>query len=201
MSQNDQVPSGEQLDSGGVEPQDKAPSYESHKKLLGEKKKTAEENAALKAKLAEFEKSQKAAMEAKLLEENNLKELLKLREEELMKERSSREGMEASIQRAMKLNAIQSALDGRLSEKYFDLVDADQIAINPTTGRPDETSVAKFAKAFSAKYPEIVMKGTSAQLPNDAAGGAVTKLTYEKWLTLPLKEQKARLKEVMSNNK
>lgn len=173
-------------------------SYETHKKLLSEKKKRDEENQALKRQLEDFLAKEKAREEEELKKQKNFEQLLKLREEELQKEREEKNSLRSMAEKGLKRRSFLDAVNGAVDEQYWGLIDLNEIVIDPTTGVPDEQSVQKAAREFEKKYPLVLQKRSGGpRLPGDAPRGSGGKLTYEEWLSLPLKEQKARLKEVM----
>lgn len=164
-----------------------------NQELLGEKKKVSE-------KLKSLETLAKEKEEKELKEKEDYKTLVQLREEELTKTKSELESERFQRQQGMKLDAFLSILDGKVDSKYWGMIDLDKISINPETKQIDQMSVSKAVEDFRKTYPELIKTG-QAQIPpaNAPSNGEV--LTYEKWLTLPLKEQKARYKELRQNEK
>lgn len=167
-------------------------SYDTHMKVLNEKKKRDDELAEAQAKLRAFE-------EAKLKEEGNLKALLEMRDKEIAEAKAKAAHVEEVLNNSVKLDAVLGKLSGQVDKQYFGLFDLSKIPIDPTTQMPDQLSVEKYAKEFEQTYSAIVKKPSNIQMPNHAAQGNGVKLTYEEWLRLPLKEQKARLKDVLQS--
>jgi hypothetical protein len=103
---------------------DKKVSYESHSKLLGEKKKTQAENEELKTKLADYEQA-KLAADGKLQAANdNLKKTLaesKLKNETLAKTVTDKVLFQQFAREAEKLGC----LDVKLAYSAIDLKDVD----------------------------------------------------------------------------
>jgi hypothetical protein len=201
MSTATKVPSGDEQNAGGeldpnkkddslsADPANKAPSYETYKKVVDEAKKA-------KDKLREYERKEKEAEEAKLKEQGDFKKLLEQRDADLKAKDEKLTKLESSIQNGKKLNAILGKLTGDLPSQYWSLVDLDEVAVNPETGTPDEASVLKVAKEFEKTYPHVVVKKTTSKLPNDAPNGAKSKISYKEWLELPYDEQKKRQRDV-----
>lgn len=167
-------------------------SYDTHFKLLNEKKKRDAELADAQAKL-------KAIEEAKLKEEGNLKALLEMREKEIAEVKAKATQVEEVLNNSVKLDAVLNKLSGSVDKQYFGLFDLSKIPIDPATQTPDQLSVEKYARDFEQTYSAIIKKPINAQMPNHAAQGTNVKLTYEEWLKLPLKDQKARLKDVLNS--
>jgi len=170
--------------------------YETHEKLLREKKKRDEENSELKKRLEAFEKENKDKEEKELLEKENFKKLLEIREKEKKDLEEKYSGLQTSLQNGSKLRSFFDNVPGKIDEQYWDLIDVSKIAINPETGAPDEASAKAYAEEFQKKYALVIRTGSSAKMPNDAPN-SVTKLTYEEWLKLPPKEMAAKMKDII----
>lgn len=157
-------------------------AYETHRKLLGEKKKLQEKYQSLEQRLAEIE-------ENKLKEKEDYKGLYENTKEELGKlhiELSQKKEEEIA---SRKLSAFLEILPGQVDKKYWGHVDLDKILLDPETGEIDQMSVTKVAKTFEQTYPEIIIKNGSVNLPNQSPkGNQGQTITYSEWLKLPLKE-------------
>lgn len=179
-------------------PDSESISYETHKKLLSEKKRRDEENALLKKQLEDFQAKERAREEDELKKQKNYEQLLKLREEELHKEREEKNSLRSMAEKGIKRRSFLDAVNGLVEEQYWGLINLEEIAIDPTSGMPDEASVHKAAREFEKRFPLVLQNRSGGpRLPADAPRGAGARLTHEEWLKLPLKEMKARLKEVM----
>lgn len=200
-----QSPGGAQLaPSGTAGPtendtsQTQSVSYETHRKLLGEKKRAEEKQTELERQMGEMRAEQKRQAEAKMLEEKNLQGLLDVRNKELEEERTRREVLEAQQRDQRKAAAFLGALTGQIDvAKYGPLINLEKIVIDPQSGEPDAASVTAAAREFEAAYPEIVQRKTGVTLPADASRGGNSKITYVEWLKLPVKEMLKRQREVM----
>jgi hypothetical protein len=184
---------------------DKTVSYESHQKLLGEKKKRDAENAELKAKLDARDAADAAAAEEAAKKKGDTEALLKLeRDKTARAELKAKEKEDAlmevnsRLERGAKMRAFLGSVNGNVDEAYWSLVNLDGIKMGEN-GLPDPVSVAATARDFEKNYP-LVLKGKDnpKTLPGDAPKGGGAKLTYEEWLKLPTKEAKARLSEVVN---
>jgi len=157
-------------------------SYETHRKLLSEKKRLQEEYAKLAAKEAEREK--------KILEDRGeyqkLAELAKAEAEEL---RSKLTSIEETRREAKKANALLKALDNGILEKYYGFLPLDSILVDPETGEVNQLSVVKAAEEFRRNYPELMVQTGGPKLPNVAPkGNGAGKISREEWLKLPHNE-------------
>ncbi len=87
-------------------------AYETHRKLLDEKKK-------LQAQLETFLAKEKEREETDARKRGDYEALLKAREEELAKERAQRQELDERITRGMKLTSVIEALGGQVDQKWF----------------------------------------------------------------------------------
>jgi hypothetical protein len=150
-------------------------SYETYQELLGQRKKDQEKLKALEAKFKEIEGKDAADREKKLKDEGNFKALLEDREKELaaLREQNveltkSVQTFEETIASTKKFNAFNRAIGGRLkSEEYYKFVDTSKIALDPETGKVDESSVKSYAQTFVEKHKELV-DSAGARLPDQA---------------------------------
>jgi hypothetical protein len=187
MSDNQQapveLPSPRPEDEGSQDQHSKSVSYESHRRLLDEKKK-------LDARLKEIEDEKKAAQEAKLLEEGKLKEALELREKELQEERSKRMGYEEQHKNAKKLNAIVKGLGSNVDDKWYPVIgdSLDYVEIDDQ-GTVNMKSVNEVVEKLKKQWPEMLKKEQPG-MPNGTPQGGANKITRSEWLKLPSKEMK-----------
>lgn len=181
-----------ETDPKPADPTPQTVSYDSYKKLMDEKKKRDEELRDLKSK-------EKERQEKDLSDEKNFQELLKLREKELADAKAASKEMADTLERGMKLRALLDSVQGKVEQKYWNLLDLDRIAMNPETKLPDTVSVNALAREFEKTFPEVVRKGNGAGLPNEAAGSTTGRLSYAEWLKLPAKDMRKRMGEVDSS--
>lgn len=172
-------------------------AFETHQRLLAQRKADQEKLKEAQAKLdkieekeAELERKRQELEEQKLKDEGNWKALLEAREAKLA-EFQSRESelvskvsmFEQQFQEAAKLQALQDALGGKFKHKsYYNLVDTDRIITNPETGQIDQDSVKAYADTFLKEHKELI--AFNKPQINDRAPGQAGSLTYEEWLVL-----------------
>lgn len=174
----------EQQASGDAETKDTV-AYETHKKLLGEKKRAAEEAETLKKELAEFKKREKEREETELKAKENWKQLLELREKELNEERTKRTSIEEAIMESKKLSAVLESLNGVVDKQYWSLIPTDKVVVDPASGQPDPASLQSVVREFEKNYALVVKPKTGVKgLPNEAALGGSEKLTVSQWKAL-----------------
>lgn len=166
---------------GNQEP--KNVSYESHRKLLDEKKK-------LDQRLREIEEAKKAEHEAKLVEEGKLKEALELKEKELLDERNKRLSYEEQHREAKKLSAVIRGLGSDVNEKWYGVISqhTDSVVVNED-GSIDSKSVTQVAESLKKMWPEMIEKKPQG-MPNGTPQGVLNKINRSEWLKLSSVEMK-----------
>jgi hypothetical protein len=174
-----------------------AVAYDTYRKVLGEKKKADDKLSEQQKQIEELSAKIKEREEAELKAKGEIEKLLKIREEELAKEREKSSTLQGNIQKGLKLDAVLNSLSGKLDPKYWHLLHSklDDVVIDPTNGNADPASAQKVAQIFEQNYPEIITKASGVKIPNGAAQGTGS-LTLEEWKKLPAKEMKARMHEV-----
>lgn len=192
------VPGGNNpIPSGAPDDPKQTVAYETHAKLLGEKKRLAEAKAAADAELETLRAKEKEREEQELAKQKNYEQILKNRDEELKALREGAARVETERLQARKLDAFIKTLGGTLEDKFWSLVDLDKIAIDPATKAVDEMSVAKYVEDYRKTYPETIRKPGAPSMPSNAPQGTGGRLTVEEWKALPLKEKRARMHEVV----
>lgn len=174
-------------------------SYESHQRLLNEKKKVQEEARALKAQLEEKNRKEQELQEKEMKDKEEWKKISELREKELAETKAKLTDFEVSILNSKKASAFLgelSKLGVTVRPQYYDLIDVSKIIVDPVTNEVDSSSTVKYAKTWATEHYELA-KATNpnSKMPGSAPQGG-SQLTYKDWLELPLVEQKKRMKEV-----
>jgi hypothetical protein len=155
-------------------------AYDTHRKLLDEKKK-------VQAQLDQLLREKTERDEAEARKRGDFEALLKAREDELSKERAARQELSERITQGRKLNAVIDALGGNVDQKWLRLIDTDDVVVNPETGEVDQMTVARAAESLKKQWPEMLRK--TAALPNAApAGNGGGIISRAEWLKLSSKE-------------
>ena len=154
-------------------------SYESHRKLLDEKKKVQGELSVLLA-------DKKARDESEAAKRGDFESLLKARDEELAKERGERQQLQNRITTGLKMNAVIDALGGNIDPKWYQMIDTSEV-VQSDTGEIDPMTVARVSEALKKQWPEMVKR--QGVLPANAPqGNGGQTIPYEEWKKLPLAE-------------
>ena len=176
-------------------------SYETHKNLLGQRKRDQERLRSVEAKLSEYETEAKAANEQRLKDDNNLKELLKLRDQENALVKTELADTKRVLEDGAKMVALQTALGVKIDDQYLSLIDTNEIAVDPETKLPDPASVSEYARKFREVYGLVLSPASGGKIPNDAPKHAGPVLSTEEWQKLPAgKEKRDSMKEVFQRH-
>jgi hypothetical protein len=158
-------------------------AYETHQKLLSEKKKLQQEYEALKA-----EKQQRE--EAELTKRGEFEKVLKLREQEALELKTKLQEREQRELEARKLSAVLKGLGTSVDDKWFSIIqsETDDVVYNPESGEIEQMSVTKVVERLKAGWPEMFKKPL-AGMPADAPkGNGAGTIARSEWLKLPAKE-------------
>lgn len=174
--------------------------YETYSRVLSQHKKTKSENEQLAAELEAYKRKERELEEKRLSEQGEYKKLLEMTRKQLADEESKRLEYATQLLDQHRLNAIKERLPGKIKRpEYLSFIDVSKVAIDPETGMVDERSVVEVVDGFVKEHGFLIERQGTRDLPYNAPGSGQSELTYEQWLKLPLKEQKARRKEVMDN--
>lgn len=166
-------------DSDSVTTQKDSVQYETYRKVLSEKKRQAELNTQLQAKLSELENAEKERQETQLKEQNQWQELAKLKEQEAEQARQEAMALRSQQQDARKLDAVLNALPGQVPRDYWGLIDLEKVIVNPDTGDIEATSVKSLADEFIQRHKRVIdFPGSGAridpQAPQPNGAGSVS---------------------------
>jgi len=200
MSEPVTVPGGSEQQASGVAenleiPKKDTVAYETHLKLLKEKKKLQDD-------LEKYQSEARQREEADLRAKEDFKKIAELRETEAKELREKLSVVETRERNMAKLDAFLTTLDGSVDKRFWGHIPLDKIIVDPVSGEPDPMSVAKEVEWFRKEYFDIIKKPGQATVPASAPqGSASADISYDEWLKLPLKDQKARMKDVMRAEK
>jgi hypothetical protein len=186
--------------SGEGDPKKDTVAYDTHRKLLEEKKRVQEEKRALEEKLQSLEAQKEAEERAKLEEQGNFKKLLEAERAEKKRLEEEHTGLKSTIINAQKQNAVLRFINGRVPTKYVDaLLDVKGVAVN-ADGTVDLETAKLVAQEFEKEHGQLIDRDKqNGGLPsNSNLGGnpSTGKITYEQWQALPAAEMKKRIGEV-----
>ena len=201
MSDNPEIPSVKDGDPGPEDlPPKDAPisegnvAYETHRRLLREKKLAVEDNVALRQKLEDFQAADKTRQEEALAADKKFQELAELKTKEAADLQVKLTERDVRDAQGRKLSAVLNAITGEVPNKFWGHIELSGVIENPETGEIEATSVSAAVESLQKNFPEIIMGNkalgktpSGAPLPN----GAGT-LSPGEWAKMPKKEREAK---------
>lgn len=176
-------PVADTTDTAAPGPTKESVSYETHRKLLDEKKK-------IQARLEQIETERKATEEAELAKKGELQKLLDLRTKEASELREKLQTEEARKLQAKKLSAIVRGLGSPVEEKWYGVLSnhIDDVVYNPDADEIEQMSVTAVVENLKKTWPEM-LKRPAAGMPNAAPrGNDAGTISRDEWLKLSSKE-------------
>jgi hypothetical protein len=188
---------GDPADPGKTQTDDdKRVSYDTHQKLLSEKKKEQEKRESAERELEQLRK-EKQERELKELEtQGKFKELAEAKDKELQAEREKNAQILNDLNHARKRQALLKNINGTVPANAMSLLPLDLVKLD-ADGKIDESSAKLAAQVFEKDYSFAVQRDTrGGGLPPEAPDRGGKKLTVAEWESLPPKEMRARASEV-----
>lgn len=167
-------------------------SYDTHRKLLSEKKKRDEDYRAAQEEVQRLKDADRARQEKEAKDVDDVRKLLELERSEKLEIKAKLDGQTSMLTEAYKNQAFMKALPGPLPEKYHKMVDLSEVIIDPTTGEADPISVKRATDKFMAEFGELVQIPGKAKIPNQAAQ-PITNMSDEVWASMSPKDKKENL--------
>jgi len=169
--------------------------YESYRKVVGQNKRIADENATLREQLEKIEADRKAASEAKLVEQNEWKTLAEQRAEEAKAAREEANQLKSQQVNARKLDAVLKKAN--VKRKFWNMVDLDAVILNPETGDVEDSTILKEVERLSREFPEVLESANGPKLDNSAPiPNTNGSLTIEKYAQMTAKEKAANINNI-----
>lgn len=163
-------------------------SYETHRRLLDEKKREQAARKQLEAEVEAFRAKERQIEEDKLRQQGEFQKLLQLREQENESLKGKLNSFESRFQAASKINAFIKAAGTDLDEKWLRLVDVNSIQFRPDQdGEIDMMSVQSAVETFKKTWPEA-FKPKGSQIPAEMPNGQGY-ITESEWKNLPDKKK------------
>lgn len=159
-------------------------NYETHRRLLDEKKKVQRERDEL---LAEKEARSRKELE----EKGEVQKLLELERKKAEEASAKLRDYEEKFTEAKKLSSLLKALDNGVDEKFFGFLPIEKIKVDEESGEINLSSVAEVAEMFKKTYPELLKSKQSPQLPLHApqSNGLAT-ISESEWKKLKSADMK-----------
>ncbi len=214
-------PSGSSVDdSSGVTPdgsQDQSKqtvNYETYQKSVSQERNLRERLSTMEGQLNTFKTAEKDREDKRVRDkEDNLtrqgeyKKLVEIRDQKIKElenaVNSAKEDnsyLTGVIVEEKRARAFKDNIAGKLRRpEFISHANLESIIINPETGEVDKESTIKVCNEFMESYGNsLVDAGSFGLLPNGAPRTATgTKLTQNQWESLPLKEMRKRISDVI----
>lgn len=165
--------SGNQPDQVQTQKQKDVVAYETHQKLLSEKKRRDEELRSVREQLEALQSQAKERETNELKQKEDFKRLYDLTKEELEKTRGKLNETEGTITKAKKYDSFFTKLGVDIPQKFWSHVPLESLVIDDS-GRIDDLSLDAAVNEFRNEFPEIIShysKKSTPGLPNQAAKG------------------------------
>lgn len=178
MSDEQKIPEGESATSDdGAE---RSVSYDSFKKLLGEKKAVAEKARAAEQKAAELEARIAAQEEQKAIQNKEFEKLYQAEKAQRARAEERAQAEAAKHSSFVKKQLFIQAVGGLRKPEYLNFVDLDRVEI-AENGEPVAESLQAYVAEFQSKFPELVKeKQSKAGLPASAPSNKGVPLSEDK---------------------
>lgn len=193
---------GAEGDSGGKPGENNEPPkvetvlFDTHQKVLDEKKAQSGKLKEANSKLAEFEKAEKERKEKALLDDGKAAEALETSKKELAEEKLKNKRINDQIVESRKLSSFLQSVEGGVDKRYWSLIDTEKIKVDEN-GQPDPESIKEYSASFVEQFPEVLAhKQQPGMPPGNPTPPANGSLTYEDWQKLPAKEMAKRINDV-----
>jgi hypothetical protein len=192
-------PSGGTQDLAGGESGDKGITREAFERLLSEKKQLQSKFTEQATKLDQLLAAQKTDEEKRLADQQQWKQLYEQTADRLKGAETKLSEVTGRIVDSRKVTAVLSKLGGEVRPELWHMIDVDDVAYDLAAEKVDDTSALKVAEKFKQMFPELIKPRNAAKLPNEESKGTSGKLSYDEWLKLPVKEQRARMRDIMGS--
>ena len=158
-----------QVDSSeSTEAREGSVAYETHKKVLAQRKRDQEENRALKERLDKFEAAERAKQQKELESKGEYEKILAERDNKIKQLLESQEEDKRRRVNNEKESAFIQSLPGKLKNPaYLQFMDKESIAIDPETGRVDQGTLKSVVDKFLKEHGSLLeSKPNSAPVSN-----------------------------------
>lgn len=174
VDQSSSTASKNQVDSVDTDKTQDTVAYETHKRLLGQRKADLEKRREIEQELETFKAAAKENEQLALEEQGKHKELADHFKAELKKTQAALTERDEMINDGIKLQAFKSKVGGEFKNpKYMSFVDLDRIGLRED-GTVDEGTLEMTVNSFLKEHGnDLLNRGTGRKLPSDAASVAV----------------------------
>lgn len=167
MSEEEKSGSATTQPEGSQEEKDFVP-VKAYEEVTRDMHKFKKEREQLTAEANELRAQLKAQEEAKMLENEQYKELLTVRERELEEVKQTSQQQSSRFQRAVKRTALKQELGGKIKDEYLSFADLDQISMNED-GIVDSESLRNVANEFRKQHGQLIPQDQEKEITGHAS--------------------------------
>lgn len=148
--------------------------YKSYKKLLTERKNDKQKMNDLTSELESFRSKERDENETKAAEAGQWDQLKNGYQERINSLETKLQTKVKQEQESVKLHAFLENVPGKISNnRYLDLIDIEEIAIDPETLEVDPISLESTVSKFVTQFPEVIRPMGNKAPPSYGKLGAV----------------------------
>lgn len=160
-------------------------AYETHRKLLGERKKDREKLSQMQEELARYQALERQKEEREAEANGEWDKLKRTYQEQIQDLQGKVTNYERSMVEGRKLQSFMEKVPGTIPKReYLSFVDTDEIILDPETGEVDEMSLEKTVNSFVQEYPHLIVPKDSKKNPSYAKLGPIDHKKSVKDLTI-----------------
>jgi uncharacterized protein (DUF3084 family) len=150
-------------------------SYETHRKLLGEKKRAQAEREALQAEVAEMRREREERENAQLAEQNKFKELYERSQTRSNELQSQLDGITSQYDTQRKKDAVLAKIGPLVNSTYSSFIDLESVNLE------DADSIESAAAKFRKEHAQLIKSTTPhhSTAPAATMPGASGKPDYD----------------------
>lgn len=146
-------------------------AYDTYRRTVAAEKKAKEALYIANEKLKAYEEQKSTEEQERLKQNDEFKKLYEMKDQEASTFRKELETFKMQRQQSRKLDSFLKCVDAPVDEKYWGLVDLDNIIIDQATNEVDEMSITKAVETFRKQYPEVIGLKETPKLPTQAPQG------------------------------
>jgi len=166
MTEQSTVGSADTSEASGTEKKQDFVSHETHKKLLGQRKRDQQVISELQDKLSHFENLEREKAEADAEKRGEFDKVLASYKERMSSLEQENQGYKKSISNSIKMNSFLNKLPGKIKkQEYTKFIDLDEIALDPESGAVDETTLESSVSKFVENYSDLIQPEKNGKFP------------------------------------
>ena len=144
-------------------------SYETHKRLLKQRKEDQDRLRTVEEELSKFKTEAEKKQQSELEQQGEWKKLIDVQKQKIQQLEESIGSDRKTLHDTWKLQAFYDKLPGKIKRKeYLSFVDLEKVALNPETQEIDETSLEVLVNDFVSNHKDLIITEQSPKIPGTA---------------------------------